>query len=298
MLKSSYTKINLRNGLLFALPWLIGLSLFYIYPIIASLYYSFSRFTTLMPSQWMGLENYKTLFLKDELFYVSTYNTFYYVSLYLPGSVIIGIGLAVLLNVRVKGMTVYRAICYLPVIVPLVVSAIVWMWFLNPQYGPVNALLEMVGISGLGWFSDPMWSKLSLVLVNWWMVGWVVLIYLAGLQDIPHQIYEAAEIDGASWWHKTIHITIPMLSPVILFNLIWGLIGAFQYFTEPYVITGGGPANSTLFYSIYLYRNAFTYFKMGYASAIAWLVFLIIFVLTILIFKSAAKWVYYGGKIR
>lgn len=285
-----------RNGMLFALPWFIGFSFFTLYPILISIYYSFCNYDILMSPQWIGLDNLVTLFTKDDLFWICLYNTIYYVIFSLPIGIVIGLIIALFLNLKVKGIAIYRTIYYLPVLVPVVASSILWMWILNPQYGLINALLQRIGITGPGWIADPQWSKSALILMSWWGVGQAVIIYLASLQDVPHQLYEVAELDGANWWQKITTITIPMITPAIFFNLVMGSILSFQYFAQAYIMTEGGPVNSTLFYSLYLYQNAFVYFKMGYASAMAWLLFVLILACTLLIFKSSAKWVYYGGK--
>lgn len=206
------------------------------------------------------------------------------------------ITLALLLNVKIRGVALYRTIFYLPSIVPVVASSVVWLWIFNPSHGILNNLFRLFRLPHISWLASPTWSKPALILMGLWGVGGAIIIYLAGLQGIPQQLYEAADIDGAQWWHKIIFITIPMLSPVILFNVIMGLIGSFQYFTQAYIMTGGGPINSTLFYSLYLYRNAFQYFRMGYACALAWLLFFLILSCTLLILRSSARWVYYGGK--
>lgn len=287
--------IDNRNGLLFALPWLISLCAFCLYPFVASLYYSLCDYNGTTELLWVGLGNYQAMF-KDELFAVSLYNTVYYVAFYIPFSTVWAIILALLLNLPVRGQSVYRTLYYIPSIVPAVGSSILWSWILNPLYGIVNSALAALGIDGPGWLANPLWSKPALILMGLWGVGGAVVIYLAGLQGVPQSLYEAADIDGATSWSKVIHITLPMLSPVILFNVIMGLIGGFQYFTQAYVMTGGGPVNSTLFYSLYIYRCAFNYFKMGYASALAWLLFLIVMSCTVLVFKSSARVVYYGGE--
>lgn len=287
---------DLRNGLLFVSPWIAGFLVFTIYPILASLYYSFNNYSILTPAEWVGFGNYKALFFEDPLFWVSLTNTLYYIAFALPLGIIIGVTLALFLNMKVKGMAIYRTIYYLPTIVPTIASAILWIWILNPQYGLLNSFLAIIGIQGPGWLASPEWSKPALIIMSWWGLGGAVLIYLAGLQDVPQQLYEAAELDGANWFQKTVHITIPMLTPVIFFNLVMGLIGTFQYFTEAYVMTNGGPVNSTLFYALYLYRNAFVYLKMGYASSMAWLLFILVLTCTLLVFRTSARWVYYGGK--
>jgi multiple sugar transport system permease protein len=286
---------NRRNGLLFISPWLIGLALFVVYPVGSSFYYSLCSYDIIQAPRYVGLDNYRTLILKDPLFWKGVYNTLFYAIFHIPLNTIWGISVALLLNTKVKGRSIFRAIFYIPSIVPVVASSIVWQWFLNPQYGLVNSLLSLLGITGPGWITDPAWAKPSLIIMGLWGFGQSMVIYLASLQDVPKALYEAAEIDGASGWHKVRHITLPMISPVILFNVIMGTISAFQYFTQAYVMTGGGPADSTLFYSLYLYNNAFRYYKMGYASALAWILFVLVILATIGILESSARWVYYRG---
>ncbi len=204
-----------------------------------------------------------------------------------------------MLNLKVGGIAVYRTLFYIPSIVPVVASSMIWLWLLNPQYGIINGILYFLfKIPGPGWLSDPAFSKPSLIFMGLWGVGNTALIFLASMQDVPQSLYESAELDGANALVKFRHITIPMISPVILFNVIMGLIGTFQYFTQAYLMTNGGPADSTLFYALYLYNNAFRYFKMGYASAMAWIMFLIILVLTLITFKISARWVYYAGQAK
>ncbi|MCR2823063.1 carbohydrate ABC transporter permease [Lederbergia panacisoli] len=288
-------KQNLKKGLIFISPWLIGFLAFTLTPFAMSLYYSFTDYDIIQSPKWVWFKNFKEL-MHDQLFWKSLYNTFYYTLFFCPLGVVVGVGIALLLNLKIKGMAIYRTIFYLPSIVPFVASSILWLWLLDPQFGVINAVLEYFGIMGPGWLVDPQWSKPALILMGLWGVGGPMIIYLAALQDIPNDLYESADIDGATWWHKILFITIPMLTPVILFNLIMGLIGSFQYFTQAYIMTGGGPNDSTLFYALYLYNNAFSYFHMGYASAMAWILFAIIMLVTLLVFKSSARWVYYGGE--
>jgi multiple sugar transport system permease protein len=206
--------------------------------------------------------------------------------------------LAVLLNQDVRGLSIYRTIFYLPSVVSGVAVAMLWLWVFNPELGVVNSLLGIVGIEGPKWFASSKWALTTFIITSLWGIGGGMVIYLAGLQGVPTSLYEAAELDGATAWHRFWHITIPMTSPVIFFNLIMGIIGSFQVFTGGYVITNGGPANATLFYVLYLYRNAFQYFKMGYASALAWILFIVILVLTLLMFRLVGGLVYYEGSPR
>lgn len=297
MRMSRMTRHNLLMGVLFISPWLIGFLILTLYPIAASAYYSLTRYDVISPPEFVGLGNYVDLFTKNPLFWQAVGNTLYYAAIAIPLNICIAIGVALLLNLEVRGRSVYRTIFFLPSIVPDIAAAMLWAWILNPQFGLANAMLKSLGLPTIGWLTDPNWSKPSLILINAWAFGGSVVIFLAALQDIPRQLYEAADLDGANAWVRTRYITLPMLTPVIFFNLINGIIGAFQYFTNAYVITGGsgGPAGSTTFYALLLYRNAFSYFKMGYASAMAWILFAAVFVMTLLLFKSSGRWVYYEG---
>ena len=291
---------NLRNGLLFACPWIVHLLVFIAYPIAASLYYSLCSYDTLRPPRWVGLENYRILFTEDPLFWTSVWNTLYMVALGLPVSMVISLGIALLMNQKLKGMAFYRTIYYLPSITPVVATSILWLWLLNPEMGLVNNVLGKAGIAGPGWLASPQWAKPGLILMGLWGAGGGMVIYLAGLQDVPTQLYEAASLDGAGKLAQFRHVTLPMLSPVILFNLIMGLIGSFQYFTQAYVISNGtgGPQDSTLFYALHLFGRAFLDFRMGYACAMAWVLFLVTLLCALAVFRSSARWVYYGGEAR
>lgn len=290
------TWIDLRNGLLFCSMAIVGLLCFTAYPIIASLYFSFHDYNALQPAEWIGLENYREMFFVDERFWLSLYNTIYYVGGAVPLGVASAFLLASILNMRVGGLAYYRTIFYMPSIVPIVATSILWLWIFNPQYGILNTLLAYVGIVGPGWISDPDWSKPSLIIMSLWTVGQTVIVFLAGLQDVPQELYEAAQLDGANPLRRTWHITVPFMSPYLLFSTITGLIFGFQYFTQVFIMTNGGPAFSSTVYAMYLYQNAFQYFKMGYASAMAWILFLIVSGAAILIFRSTARRVYYGGQ--
>lgn len=280
------------NFYFFISPWLIGFILFTGGPIIASLYFSLTNYTVVSSPTFIGLDNYKNLF-KDPLFYKSLYNTAYYALFFIPLGILIAFSLAILLNQKVRGLAVYRTIYYLPSIVPAVANAILWIWLLNPQWGLINTGLRLIGIQGPGWLTSEQWAKPGIILMSLWGIGSWIIIYLAGLQGVPEQLYEAAEIDGASKLQSFFYITVPLMTPTIFFTLVTGLIGAFQVFTQAYIMTNGGPVNSTLFYALYLFRNAFNYLKMGYASSMAWILFLIILSLTILQFTLAKRWVFY-----
>jgi multiple sugar transport system permease protein len=289
---------NLRNGLLFASPWLIGFLGFSLYPLVMSVYYSFTAYNVIHPPIWVGGDNYHELFFEDPLFWTSLYNTLYFTAFSVPLSLALSIGIAMLLSQPVRGRAVFRTIFFLPSIVPIVASSVLWLWVLNPGSGLVNGTLNLVGIQGPGWLTDAAWSKPSLVLMSLWGIGGAVVIFLAGLADVPRTLYEVAELDGAGRWAKFRHVTLPMLTPTILFNLVMGLIGAFQYFTQVYVMTGGKgtPVDSTMFYALYLYRMSFYNLRMGYASAMAWLLFALVLVATLLVLLSSKRWVYYQGE--
>jgi multiple sugar transport system permease protein len=294
-------RADLRNGLLFASPWLIGLIVFIAYPIAASLYYSFCSYDAIRPARWVGLRNYRQMLFDDPLFWKSLGNTLYMVAFGLPIGLVASLGVALLLNQKVRGIAFYRTLYFLPSITPVVATSILWLWLLNPEIGLVNILLGKLGIANApAWLQDPAWAKPALILMGLWGAGGGMVIYLAGLQDVPESLYEAARLDGAGRLALFRHVTLPMLSPVILFNLIMGLIGSFQYFTQVYVMTGGtgAPEDSTLFFALHLFNRAFTDFRMGYASAMAWVLFVVTLVCAALTFRSSARWVYYAGEER
>jgi multiple sugar transport system permease protein len=291
-------QVELRRlgvGLLFISPWLVHFFFLQLWPMLASIYYSLTAYSVLKPPVFIGLDNYVVLFAEDPRFMVTLYNTVYYTI----GAVIVGtitaILLALMLNMKLKGQAIYRTIIYLPSVVPIVATSIVWLWFLNPQYGVMTTILRFFGLPTIGWLSDPVWAKPSLVLVALWGLGGAVVIYLAGLQDVPQELYEAADMDGAGKWSKFWNVTLPLLTPVLLYNVIVGIIGAMQTFAQIYILTAGGPADSTLMYAYYLYITAFQFFKMGYASAMAWILFIIVFIATFFVFRSSDRWVHYGG---
>ncbi len=288
---------SLRTGLLFISPWIVGFVAFRLYPFFASLYYSFTFYPILDSPKWVGLENYAGLF-DDGRFLTGLYNTGYYSLFSVPLAAVAGILLAMLLNARVRGLSFFRTVFYLPSIMPVVVMAITWLWMFDPINGVVNYFLAMVGITGPAWLGSPQWSKPALIIMSLWTIGGAVVIYLASLQDVPRELLEAAELDGATTLRKIVHVTLPMISPVIFFNVIVGLIGAFQYFVEPWVMSNGtgSPADSLLMMSMYLYQSAFQFFKIGYASAQAWVLFLIVILFTTVLFRVSGRLVYYGGK--
>lgn len=357
---------RLRTGLAFVAPWLIGLGTFLLYPILASLYFSFCEYSVLQKPVWIGLGNYQDL-ITDSVFWKTLANTAIYAAFALPLGVVVSLSLALLLNTGVRGLAVFRTIMFLPALVPMVALAIVWLWIFNGQYGLLNNLLSSTQIYWLlylgysvppalvvcawlydrlsllwgaarawaawslaigvgiaivtilhpeggplssvlgpafhalreappGWLADPTWAKPALVVMSLWGGGHAMVIYLASLQDVPQHLYDAAELDGANWLQRVRHVALPSISPVILFNLIMGIIGGLQFFAVPYVISPtGAPDRSLYFLTMYLYDNAFTYLRMGYASAMAWILFLIIFGLTLLALRLSKRFVYYEG---
>jgi len=287
---------NLRKGLLFISPWLIGFVVFTVYPIVASFYYSFTEYHITRPPVWTGLENYKSLF-HDALFRKSLLNTLYYVAGHVPLELIIGLFLGVLLVQPLREIAFYRGVVYFPSIVPKYAFAAIAIWFFNPYVGLVNSLLSLFGISGPMWLSDPKWTMPTVILASLWGIGGTALIFMAAIKDVPKELYESAILDGATKWQMFRKITLPMISPAMLYNLVMSTLAALQTFDLPYIVTSGegGPANSLLTYVMYLYRNGFVYLKMGYASAMAWLLFLIAAFLTLLIFRLSRRWVFYYG---
>ncbi len=292
---SSRTR-QLLKGLAWTAPWWLGFVLLLAGPMGLSLYLSFCDYPLLQPPVYVGAENYRGL-LSDPVFHKVLLNTLWFAALSIPLSTALGIGLAVLLNQPVRGQSWFRACIFLPTVVPLVAAGAVWMWMLNPEYGLINSSLRAAGLAGPLWLESPQWAMFSLVLVSLWFVGSPVVIYLAGLQEIPETLYEAALLDGASRWRRVWHVTLPGLSPVILFNVVIGLITAMQVFALPFVMwrMRPGPDRATYFYTMYLYDNAFRYLKMGYASAMAWIQMLIIVALTGLVFLLSRRAVHYRG---
>ncbi|HEX8990662.1 MAG TPA: sugar ABC transporter permease [Anaerolineales bacterium] len=281
-------------GLAFVSPWLLGFLIFTLYPVAASFWYSLTDFPVLKAPRYIGFANYRMLLAGDEYFWrYAVYNTVY-MFLELPLGIGMGLALATLLNQKLKGMAAFRAMLYLPAVVPAVASAMLWMWIFNPQYGLANSVLSAAHLPKLHWLVDPRWSKPSLIVMDVWTVGGGMIITLAALQGVPAHLYEAATLDGASAIGRFRHVTLPMISPVLFFQLIMGVIGTFQYFTNAQVMTKGGPQMSTMYYALYLFNNAFMYFKMGYACAMAWILFAITLSLSLLVMWSGKRWVHYG----
>ena len=282
------------QGYWFISLWLIGFLVFTAMPFFASVVLSFTHYTAASSPQWIGLANYETLLFDDPSFWISLANTLTYALVAVPLCVATAFSLALLLNLEIRGMAVYRTIFFLPHIVPVVASSVVFMWVLNPQIGLINNVLAVVGLDGPAWLQDPAWSMTTLILLSVWGIGGSLVIYLAGLKDVPVSLYEAARIDGANAWQRALHITMPMMTPVIFFNLVIGIIHAFQYFTQAYILTQGGPQESTMFLALYLFFRAWRYLDLGYASALASIMFIVVAMVTIILFRTQRKWVHYG----
>lgn len=286
---------ELFKGLAFISPWIIGFLALMLYPVGASLYYSFCDFDVLSGATWIGAQNYRDM-AGDDLYWKALYNTLFYAGLSLPMGLVTALLVAVMLNRPIPARSVFRTIYFLPSMVPVVGAAMIWMWVFNGEYSLLNYALGKIGINGPQWLQDPAWTKPSLVLMSIWGIGNQIVIYLAALQDVPRHLYESADIDGANAAHKLWHVTIPMISPVIYFNLIMGIIGSLQVFVQPYIMMPeGGPDRSGYLYTWYLYDTAFTYLNMGYACAMAWVLFVIIMVLTWLATTATRRHIYYGG---
>jgi multiple sugar transport system permease protein len=284
-------------GRLFVLPWVLGLLIFTAYPVLASFYLSFTNYNILQPPQWVGLQNYTAIFTSDQDFQTGVANSAYYAFISVPLGLVVSLLLALVMNLRARGIRIYRTLFFLPGLAPPVVSTIVFLLLLSPDNGLVNDLLHSVGLPTPGWFTDPPWAKPGLILLSLWGVGTAALIFLAGLQEIPQTLLEAAMIDGAGPWQRLWRITLPLLSPVILFNLVIGVISSFQVFTQAFIAGGytGQPMGSTLMFMVLIYNNAFRYFQMGYATALSVVLFAAIMLVTLVIFRSARAWVYYEG---
>ncbi|MET1005906.1 MAG: sugar ABC transporter permease [Propionibacteriaceae bacterium] len=281
----------------FIAPAVLGLILFSLGPMIASLWLSLTSYDMLSAPVWVGAQNYQELFA-DPIFRKSLSVTLIYGFVSVPATMIFALILAIMLNAKLPALKFFRSAYYLPSVISGVAVAMLWKWMFNGEYGLINAALAKIGIDGPSWLTDEHWALRALIFMSLWGFGGTMLIYLAGLQGVPKELYEAAQVDGASTIRQHLHITVPMLSSVTLFNLIMGIISSLQVFAEPFVLTQGGPNNSTLLLSVYLYQNAFQYLKMGYASAIAWTAFAIILVLTALVFRSMPMWVHTEGDER
>lgn len=283
---------NVFLGLLFISPWIVGFLVFLVYPIVSSAYMSLTEFSGFGDMTFIGTNNYQQMF-NDSLFWTSLYNTLYYTILAVPLGAIIAIVLALAMNQKLVEIPIYRAALYLPSVLPVYAVSFIFIWLLNPRYGLVNLAMSAVGLPSINWFGDPAWAKLAIVMLAQLGAGQYALIFLAGLRGIPQTLYDAAEIDGASSLRKFWHITLPLLTPVILYDVIVGLGLGLQVFEQAYITTNGGPVDSTLFYVFYLYNNAFRYGQMGYAAAMSWFLFVISLLLALLVFWSSKRWVNY-----
>src|SRR5215472_4406461 len=280
------------SGFLMAAPWMIGFVLFTAGPMLAAVYLGMTQWDIVTTPVFVGLQNYVSMFTDDDLFPQSLKVTVTYTLMSVPLHVVFGFILAALLNAKAPFQNLFRAIYYLPSVLPLVASAVLWSWILNPEFGLLNFALHLVGIAGPGWLTDEGWALPAIVLMNLQFIGITFVIMLAGLQRVPQEMYEAAQLDGAGRWSLVRHITLPLMSPVIFFTIIININNSFQTFTQAYVMTNGGPENATLFYLLYLYNNAFRLFHMGYASALAWVLFLAIVAVTIVQFRLSRLWVH------
>jgi multiple sugar transport system permease protein len=295
--KTKMARREAWEGYLFILPWILGYLLFRLGPLIASLFLSFTSSSgSLFDARWIGFENYRYMFTEDPRFIDSLRSTLLFVGGYLPLSLVLGLGIAILMNQKVRGILVFRGIYYLPSVTTGVAVALLWSFVFHKQYGVLNAALSWFNIPQIGWLVDPNWVMMSFILMSLWGVGGTMIIYLAGLQAIPTDMNESAMIDGANRFQRFFSITLPMLSPTIFFNLITGLIAAFQIFENAYIMTGGGPQYRTYFFGLNIYFTSFQSLRFGYASTIAWILFILIAALTVLVMTSSRRWVYYAGE--
>ena len=284
-------------GIAFAFPWLLGLVFFVVGPMLYSFYLSFTSYDAVTAPEWIGGANYVRAILEDDLFWPSLGRTFHYALIIVPLGTAGSLALALLLNREQRGTSLFRTFFFLPYLTPIVAMAILWKWLLHPSVGPVNYALSTIGIEGPGWLTNPKWALNSIIMISLWafLGGNTMLIFLAGLQGVPQELYDAAEVDGAGPWSKFRNVTLPMISPTLFFNLIIGVIGALKVFALAYVATEGGPSWATWFYALHLYRWSFQYFEMGYGAALAWIFALILIVLTVVQFRYSSRWVHYEG---
>ncbi len=291
-MRLSFRKRQILAGYLFITPVILGYLIWVAGPMLAAIWLSLTEWDMLRPATFVGLSNYQQM-LHDDLFWKSLAVTFYFTFVSVPLSLILSFALALLVNVNLRGISIFRMLFYLPSIVPLVVSAVLWLWIFNSELGLLNAVLHSFGLPKVLWFQDSNWAMPALIIMSQWSIGGSMIIFLAGLQGIPEHLYEAAEIDGANYWQRFWNVTIPMMSPVIFFNLVIGLIAAFQTFVPGYLMTQGGPQNATLFYGLYIFRSAFRDFKMGYAAALSLVLFTIVLLLSLFVFRYLGRLVYY-----
>ncbi|GAA3223119.1 carbohydrate ABC transporter permease [Nonomuraea helvata] len=285
-------RLETRWGILMALPAILGFVIFTIGPMVASAFFSLTDWTIGASPSFIGLDNYATM-VKDELFWKSLSTTAYYTLGAVPLVLIVSFVVALLLNQKVRGLAVWRTIFYLPTLVPAIANVVLWIWIFNPDFGLLNSLLREGGLPGSQWIYGESTAVPSMIIMSTWGFGNTMVIFLAGLQGVPRHLYEAVSIDGGGVWRRFWHVTLPMMTPTIFYNLVVGVVGTFQVFNQAYVMTEGGPNHATLFYVYYLFRKAFTESEMGYASALAWTLFMIIMVVTFLMFRNARRWVYY-----
>lgn len=286
------------RGYLFILPVVLGLLIWTFGPMIASAYYSLTNYKIINVPEFVGFQNYINLFTEDKAFIQSLSVTFRFGIMYVIGSQVVCLAVAVLLTQRVRGITVFRTLFYLPIIVPAAASAVLWKYLYNKEYGPIDRVLNLFGIHSINWLGSPESALFALVLMAVWSSAVTTIIYVAGLQHIPEELLDSAKIDGANGFQRFLFVTIPMLSPTIFFNVVTGIIGSFQFFVPAFIMTDGGPVRATYFYNYNLYEKAFKWLEMGYAAAMAWVLFAIIIVMTLLIFRSSPLWVYYEGEVR
>ena len=289
---SAQERKNLLLGLSFISPWIIGLLAFILYPLASSAYYSFTDFSGFGAANWIGWDNYTRMF-DDPIFAKSVYNTLYYTLLAVPIGVVMALVLALAMNQRLREVAIYRAAFYLPSVLPIFALSFVFLFLMNPRYGLFNYVLGLVHVAPINWLGDPKWSKFSIVLLAQLGAGQYALIFLASIKAIPQTLYEAVELDGGNGWHKFWYITLPLITPIILYDVMIGLGSGLQILTPAYILTSGGPVDSTLFYVYYLYKNAFSFGDMGYASALSWLLFIVSVVLAVLVFRTSNRWVNY-----
>ena len=293
---SAAQRRDLRDGLLFTSPFIFGVLALWVGPMLYSLYLILHKWNMIAAPKFIGLGHFERM-LNDPLVGKSLVNTAYYTFIGVPLQLLVAFSLAVMLNQRIRGLSVYRTVYYLPSITPAVAFAVVWIQILNPEFGVLNEVLGWLGLGPINWLFEPGWAKPALIIMSLWLTGFQMIIFLAGLQGVPQELQEAAEIDGANTWRRFINVTVPIISPIIFFNMIIGIIASFQVFTTVFIMTRGGPQDATRFFVLYLYDNAFEYFKMGYAASLAWILFLIIMAFTGIQFFFANRWVYYEGKL-
>lgn len=287
-----------RDGWLFASPWLLGFLLFTVGPMIASAFFAFTEYDVLTQPKWVGWANFDKALTDDPKVGQALKVTSIYAVVSVPLQILLGLCVALLLNTRIRGLQFYRTVYYLPSVLSGVAVALLWRWIYAPNFGLINSFLARFDIVGPGWLGDKDWALTSMIGMSLWHVGGGIVIYLAGLQGVPSELYEAGRVDGAGRGAAFWHITLPMITPVLFYNLVIGIITALQIFTQALIMTNGGPHEATLFIVLYLYRNAFQFFKMGYASVLAWILFGYILVLTLLVYRSSGFWVFYAGELK